>query len=182
MKLLSIKKITAIGIGTALFIVLSYLIIPTGVPNTSIQPRIAILSFFSIVFGPIVGFSIGILGHALADALQWGSVWWSWVIADGILGLLIGLLYKQFDVENTLFNMKKIIYFNIIQVVANIICWALIAPTLDILIYSEPSNKVYLQGLTSVIINSITIFVIGTIIIKYYSKSKAGNNNLTKED
>ena len=116
MKLLSIKKITAIGIGTALFVVLSYLIIPIGIPNTSIQPRIAILSFFSIVFGPIVGFSIGILGHALADALQWGSVWWSWVIADGILGLLIGLFYTKFDIENKIFDIKKMILFNTIEI------------------------------------------------------------------
>ncbi|WP_068449278.1 ECF-type riboflavin transporter substrate-binding protein [Caviibacter abscessus] len=182
MKLLSIKKITAIGIGTALFIVLSYLIIPTGVPNTSIQPRIAILSFFSIVFGPIVGFSIGILGHALADAFQWGSIWWSWVIADGALGLLIGLFYKQLDVENKLFDIKNIIYFNGIQIIANSVCWIFLAPTLDILMYKEPLDKVYFQGIISFIVNSFTVLVIGTIIIKYYSKSKAGNNNLTKED
>ncbi len=182
MKLLSIKKITAIGIGTALFVVLSYLIIPIGIPNTSIQPRIAILSFFSIVFGPIVGFSIGILGHALADALQWGSVWWSWVIADGILGLLIGLFYTKFDIENKVFDIKNMILFNIIQIASNVACWVFIAPTLDIWMYSEPANKVYIQGVASAFVNTITILMIGTIIVKYYSKTKVGSNKLTKED
>ena len=47
-----IKEVVAIGIGTALFVVLTNVQVPFGiVPNTALQSRVAILTFFSAVFG-----------------------------------------------------------------------------------------------------------------------------------
>lgn len=69
-KKFGIKDVVAIGIGTALFIVLTNVQVPLGfIPNTSLQSRVAVLTFFSAVFGPIVGGVIGLVGHALGDAL-----------------------------------------------------------------------------------------------------------------
>ena len=43
-----IKEVVATGIGTALFIVLTNVQIPLGfIPNTSLQPRAALLAFFA---------------------------------------------------------------------------------------------------------------------------------------
>lgn len=50
-----IKEVVAIGIGTALFVALTEIQIPTGIPNTYLQPRMAIMAFLAAVFGPIVG-------------------------------------------------------------------------------------------------------------------------------
>ena len=58
-----IKEVVAAGIGTALFIVLTQVQIPIGIPNTYLQPRMAILAFMSAVFGPVVGAIIGLVGH-----------------------------------------------------------------------------------------------------------------------
>lgn len=69
-----IKEVVAIGIGTALFVALTEIQIPTGIPNTYLQPRMAIMAFLAAVFGPIVGAVVGILGHALGDAMFYGSV------------------------------------------------------------------------------------------------------------
>ena len=45
-----IKEVVAIGIGTALFVVLTNVQVPFGIiPNTSLQSRVAILSFFAAV-------------------------------------------------------------------------------------------------------------------------------------
>ena len=61
-----IKEVVAIGIGTALFVVLSNVSVPFGVvPNTSLRASVAVLTFFSAVFGPIVGGAVGLIGHAL---------------------------------------------------------------------------------------------------------------------
>ena len=54
------------------------------------QPRAAVLAFLAAVFGPVVGGIIGLLGHALGDALFYGGVWWSWVFPDAIFGILVG--------------------------------------------------------------------------------------------
>jgi len=67
-----IKEVVAAGIGTALFIVLTEVQIPVGIPNTYLQPRMAILAFMSAVYGPIVGTIIGLVGHVLGDChLLW---------------------------------------------------------------------------------------------------------------
>ena len=92
------KTIVAIGIGTALFVILGrFASIPTGIPNTSIETNYAFLALISSIFGPIAGLFIGLIGHALKDAISYGSVWWSWVIVSAFVGFGIGLFYKHFQ-------------------------------------------------------------------------------------
>ena len=105
MKKFGIKEVVATGIGTALFIVLTEVQIPLGIiPNTSMQPRAAVMAFLAAVFGPVVGGIIGLLGHALGDALFYGGVWWSWVFPDAIFGILVGLFAKSFEIKAGGFN------------------------------------------------------------------------------
>lgn len=74
-KKFGIKHVVAMGIGTALFVVLTNVQIPVGfIPNTALQTRAAVLAFFSAIFGPVVGGAIGLIGHALGDAVFYGSV------------------------------------------------------------------------------------------------------------
>ncbi len=90
MKNNSIKTVVATGIG-ALFVVIGHLInIPTFVPNTSIQLQYAVQSLLAVVFGPVVGFLVGFIGHTLKDSLTYGP-WWSWILASGVFGLVVGL-------------------------------------------------------------------------------------------
>lgn len=102
-----IKEVVAIGIGTALFVALTEIQIPTGIPNTYLQPRMAIMAFLAAVFGPIVGAVVGILGHALGDAMFYGSVWWSWVFPDGLVGLVVGLFAAKYAVKEGGFDKKS---------------------------------------------------------------------------
>ena len=67
--LFSIKDVVAIGVG-ALFVVIAMLQIPAPAPNTSIQLQYALQALFSVVFGPIVGFLIGLIGHAIRTLCQ----------------------------------------------------------------------------------------------------------------
>ncbi len=71
--------------------------------------------------------------------------------------------------------------FNLIQIIANGVAWFLVAPTLDILIYSEPANKVYLQGVIGGISNMVTVGVLGTILIANYAKTRIQKGSLRKE-
>jgi energy-coupling factor transport system substrate-specific component len=183
MKKFGIRSVVAIGIGTALFIVLSYVSIPLGfIPNTSIQPRIALLAFLSAIYGPIVGGAVGLLGHALADAFQYGSVWWSWVFPDALFGILMGVFATKYKIEEGGFEKKQAILFNVTQVAANAIAWIGLAPILDILIYAEPSNKVFTQGAFAFIGDILTVGVLGTLLAITYSKIKSKSSSLNKED
>ncbi|MBR4832522.1 MAG: ECF-type riboflavin transporter substrate-binding protein [Butyrivibrio sp.] len=179
-----IKEVVALGIGTALFVVLTTVQIPlVVVPNTALQPRMAILAFFSAVFGPLVGAGIGLVGHALGDAIFYGSVWWSWVFPELIVGAGIGALANSFAVKEGKFtNVKNIVVFNIAQVVANAIAWIIAAPVFDILIYSEPANKVFAQGMFAFLGNIIIIGILGTLLIFVYSKVVGGSSDLEAEE
>lgn len=178
-----IKEVVATGIGTALFVALTEVQIPLGfIPNTALQPRAALLAFFAAVFGPVVGGIIGLLGHALGDALFYGSVWWSWVFPDAILGIIIGLFAAKFAIKEGGFDKKAIVLFNVVQVLANAVSWIVLAPVLDIVIYAEPANKVFAQGFFAFLGNVIITAILGTLIAVGYTKVGAKSSSLKKED
>ena len=181
-KKLSIKTIVAIGIGAAVFMILGrFGSIPSGIPNTNIETSYAFLALMAVLYGPIAGVSIGFIGHALKDLVFYGQPWFSWIIASATVGLIIGLAWNKLKVNDGEFQKKEIIIFNIYQVIANIIAWILIAPTLDIVIYAEPANKVYLQGIVAAISNSITVGILGTILVYTYAKSRVKKGSLDRE-
>lgn len=181
-KKLSIKTIVAIGIGAAVFMILGrFGSIPTFIPNTNIETSYAYLALMSIVYGPLAGFLIGIIGHGLKDLVFYGSPWISWVIASGIVGLIIGLMWRILDLESG-FGIKKIILFNVTQVIANILAWFFVAPGLDVIIYLEPANKVFLQGMIGGVSNMITVGILGTLILSTYSKTKIKTGSLRIEE
>lgn len=182
MKNISIKTVVATGIGAALFVVVGLVInIPTFVPNTSIQLQYAVQALLAVVFGPFAGFFSGFIGHAIKDSVTYGA-WWSWIIASGVFGLIIGVFKSRFRVEEGVFTGKDILLFNVIQVVANVICWGLVAPVLDIVIYKEPVEKLFAQGLMAGIVNSITVAIGGTILLAVYAKTQVQQNSLSKEE
>jgi energy-coupling factor transport system substrate-specific component len=181
-KVLSIKTVVAIGIGAAVFIILSrFGSIPTGIPNTNVETSYAFLALMSLLYGPAAGLLIGLIGHTIKDAVFYGAPWFSWIISSGVVGLLIGLAASRINLRDGEFGGKAIISFNIIQVITNSIAWFLIAPTLDILIYAEPVNKVYIQGLVAGAANIVTIGVLGTLLAIAYAKTRPKKGSLTRE-
>ncbi|HFI0355263.1 TPA: ECF-type riboflavin transporter substrate-binding protein [Streptococcus suis] len=181
MKNNSIRTVVATGIGAALFVVIGLLInIPTFVPNTSIQLQYAVQSLLSVVFGPLVGLLVGFIGHALKDSLQYGP-WWSWILASGVYGLVVGFIKNRLRIAEGIFTGKDIFLFNGVQVAANVLAWGVIAPVLDILIYSEPANKVFTQGLVAGIANSVTVAIAGTLLLVVYARTQTQNNSLSKD-
>ena len=182
-KTLSIRTIVAIGIGSAVFLILGrFASIPTGIPNTEIQTAYAFLALMAVLYGPLAGASIGFIGHTLKDITAYGSPWFSWIIASAVVGLIIGFSVKALKLQDGYFGKKQLILFNLFQVIANGMAWGIVAPTLDILIYAEPSNKVYIQGAVSGISNIITIGVLGSILLASYTKTRIQTGSLKLED
>lgn len=179
---LSIKTIVAIGIGAAVFMILGrFGSIPSGIPNTNIETCYAFLALMAVLYGPVAGVAIGFIGHGLKDLVFYGSPWFSWVIASAAVGLIIGLAWKKLKVNEGEFGKKEMIVFNIYQIIANAIAWLLVAPTLDIVIYAEPANKVYLQGAVAGASNAITVGILGTILLYTYSKTRVKKGSLDRE-
>jgi energy-coupling factor transport system substrate-specific component len=154
--------------------------LPSGVPNTNLNLAAAIIAIFAAIFGPVAGLFIAFIGHTITD-LTWGGVWWSWVIADGAFGLLVGLFRKFYGIETGGFGVKNCIVFNVIQIAANAVCLIGIAPALDILIYQEPADKVFVQGLVAAGLNAAVILILGSILAFGYSKTRTKAGSLKAE-
>lgn len=178
----STRTIVATGIGAAIFTLLfMYVKVPSPIPETSFQTAYGLSAFFAVLFGPIAGGLIAFIGHALSDAVQYGSPWWSWVIASGVSGVIFGFAYKRTQVEAGEFKGKDIITFNVIQVIGNVIAWVIVAPVLDILIYQEPANLVFTQGITAALMNAVSAGVIGTLLLVAYAATRTKKGSLSKQ-
>jgi len=180
--LFSTKAIVATAIGAALFFVLGkFVAIPTGVPNTNFSLQYGVLSFFAVLYGPVCGALVGFIGHWLIDLTAGWGVWWSWVIASGVTGLIAGLAFNKVDLAKGKFGKKEIIAFVIFNVVAYLVSWALVAPVGDILIYSEDASYVFTQGFVSAGLDLVVGLVVGGALATAYSKTIAKDSSLDKE-
>ncbi|MCM0583413.1 ECF-type riboflavin transporter substrate-binding protein [Weissella diestrammenae] len=156
--------------GTLLFFCLmSALSMSTGVVRTQINFAEAWLAFITALFGPIIGLLVALIGHALHDSVILGGIWWSWVIADGLFGLLLGLATQRLDLVRGTLTRQKLLYFNIWQLLANLIAWGVIAPLGDILIYGETLKSAFVQGLTAVVVNFGVIAIFGSLMLVAYN-------------
>ena len=182
MKKFSVKTIVAIGIGAALFFVLGrFVAIPSPVPNTSISVQYGLLAFLSVVYGPIAGALVGFIGHTLIDFSYGWGVWWSWVIASAVFGLLVGLGAKLLKMNEAEMGLIGLLKFNIVQIVSHVICWGGVAPVLDILMYNEPLDKLFAQGLVAGTSNAVTTAIVGSLLCVAYAATKTKAGSLTKE-
>ena len=182
MKKFSVKTIVAIGIGAALFFVLGrFVAIPSPVPNVSICVQYGLLAFMSVVYGPIAGALMGLIGHAFIDFSYGWGIWWSWVIASGVFGLLMGFAGKLLKMEEAELGKKGLIKFNLAQIVVHAISWILVANVLDVLMYSEPLDKIIVQSLMSTAGNAVTTAVVGSLLCIAYAATKTKAGSLSKE-
>ena len=174
------KTVVATALGAALFLVLFFYVkVPSPVSNTNFQIAYGLTTFFGALFGPISGFLVGFVGHALNDALTGYGVWWSWVIASGVAGFISGLAYKTFDLDH---GEKPGIWFFVLNIVAHLIAWWIIAPGLDVLIYSESPSYVFLvQGPVAFVIDCVSALVVGSILVYAYSATRSHKDSLDKE-
>ena len=180
--LFSTKTIVATGLGAALFMVLFMFVkVPSPVPETNLQIAYGISAFFAAVFGPVAGFLIAFIGHALSDFISYGSPWWSWVVASGVSGLIAGFAYFKIDTENGECSSKDLITFNLFAIIGCAVAWVVIAPLLDVVIYGEPMNLVITQGLVAFVMDAIVSCVVGSVLLIAYSKTKTSQGSLTKE-
>ena len=175
------KTLVATGLGAALFTILfMYVKVPSWIPETQIQVAYGISAFFGALFGPIAGGLIAFIGHFISDSVQYGSAWWSWVIASGLAAFIGGLSHLFLRIDEGIFGKKDIVRFVIFQVVGNVIAWLIVAPILDIIIYAEPVTLSFVQGAFAAITNAIASAVVGSLLLIAYGKTRASKGSLSK--
>jgi len=82
-------------VGTLLYAALTipFNQIPGGGDLIAVKPTVAIPMLLGIVFGPITGFVVGLIGNILSDFVSFGGFFWNWEIGNGLLGVIPGIAY-----------------------------------------------------------------------------------------
>ena len=88
----------------------------------------------------------------------------------------------KLKIDDGEFETKGIVTFNIGQIIAHVVSWIVVAPVLDILMYQEPANKVFVQGAVSAGVNIITTGIIGTLLCLAYAKAIPKKGSLKEEE
>ena len=123
-------QLIAMVVGASLYAAAGYFSFVAQVPGTDgvyIRPAFAILPFFGIVFGPIVGFVTGFAGNMAADqATGYGFLtapWWH--IATGMVGLVAALMVGRLR-SNHLWIENRIELAAAVGVCATVIGFAMV--------------------------------------------------------
>ena len=173
-----IKQMVATAIGAAIFFLLARFLSFPIFANTTLTLQYAVLGFFAVVFGPIAGLLIGFIGHTLTD-LAWGwGMWWSWIIASGVVGLGSGFILRGINVEEGEFETRHCVRFIVGSLIVHAVAWGLVAPLLDILMYAEPADKVFTQGLIAGLGNFAFTAIVGSLLLIGYARTRVKTGSL----
>lgn len=182
MKKFGVKSVVASAVLAALvFVMIRFLAIPTPLPNTTLSIYAAVSAFFSVLFGPVVGFLGTFIGDLLVDVTAGWGIWWTWIIPTGLYGLLMGLGCKKIDLEDGVFGKKETVRFIVCSLICCAICWGVLCPLGDVVVYAEPAAKVIGQGLCVGVSGFVSTAVIGTILCKAYASTRAKKGSLKKD-
>lgn len=169
----TVKRIGTIAAGSVLFFLLGrYVTIPSPIPTVNICVQYGLLAFLAVVCGPLTGSITGLIGHILID-LSGGQMFWSWILATTAFGGLLGVLANVTRLDPAHRDREMLVHFNLCQVATHVVCWAGIAPVLDILFYNENMDTIFAEGLTAALSNAVTTAIVGSSMLAIYAVLKA---------
>ena len=169
----TVKQIGTIAAGSVLFFLLGrYVTIPSPIPTVNICVQYGLLAFLAVVCGPLTGSITGLIGHILID-LSGGQMFWSWILATAAFGGLLGVLANVTRLDPAHRDREMLVHFNLCQVATHVVCWAGIAPVLDILFYNENMDTIFAEGLTAALSNAVTTAIVGSSMLAIYAVLKA---------
>lgn len=156
-----------VGSSLVMMLAMRYLSIPVLYFGIRVQFAYGILVLISVLYGPALGTSAAFIGHYLSDTLM-ESVWLSWILCSALLAGVFTISVSKKRLNQGIFTRNDAIRFNVIQVAGNLVIWGLLAPTLDVFMYSEATSKVFTQGWAAGLANALTVGLVGSLLIMIY--------------
>ena len=108
--------------------------LPLGIGEQRIAFEFAILGLAAAAFGPLPGIGVGFIGMLILNFLL-GRLWWSEIVAAMLMGSIIGLCCRTMSLLDSGFEPRSLLTYAGYAGAACVLCWVLICPTLDTLIY-----------------------------------------------
>lgn len=181
---MSAKTVVLIALGAALYGIGGLPVFSVPVfANTSLKPAMAVLALFAALYGPVVGFLVGFIGHWVTDLFAGYGVWLSWVLGSGIVGAVIGLfpLLNRGRLDEGLFGRRDLFLLVLLAFGGNGLGYGCSA-ILDYLLYAEPLAKVLVQLVIIAVGNSLLIAVVGYYILNAVAHRNRLGTNLVEAE
>ncbi len=166
------------------FLVSTFIQIKTGYPHIDIHFRYALLSFISLIGGPVAGGCTGLFGHLLGQAYKHNSLISGWILGSGILGFLQGYaisrsidkdatlagtwvpLRTRFEkIRHVLSRRKFHAYYIAIVVITNFVVWPLMVPVLEVILNGADFKTQMINGFYAALSDSLVSIVVTELYI-----------------
>ncbi|MBN1486403.1 MAG: PAS domain S-box protein [Anaerolineae bacterium] len=150
------NKILAMSIGAILYAVLSWTTNVIRLPSISfVSLRLSVVTpiFLGLAYGPMVGFFTGAMGNILGDAIAGWGVYPIWDMANGLMGLVPGLIWLFPEYQKA--NRK--LYFITSGALIIIISTALFFPKIDN-VWGGPTPLAWTPILGSILLINVLVY------------------------
>ena len=140
--------------------------------------RIVVLAIVSALFGPVVGFTVGISGTLMVCFITYGNAEVVQIVADAIFSTIIGMHADKYGVLTGKFTGIKLLDFNMVLLMANIFCSIIFPPISILLIFGGNLTDIVMTGIKAAFSNSLATGVVCTIlfwIISQYMYKRNSN-------
>jgi energy-coupling factor transport system substrate-specific component len=177
---ISAKTVVLIAIGAALYGIGGLPMF--GIPifaNCTLKPAMAVLALFAILYGPLVGFFVGLIGHWVTDLFAGWGIWFTWELGSGVVGLIMGMYpyLTKFSLERGVFTTKNFVLYGVLAFLSNSLGYGMSA-YFDVVLYASPVNKEVAQLVIIAVSNTVVMVVIGRFILNSLAKRKQQSYNL----
>lgn len=156
-ELKTVRKLVLLAILFALQLVVGLITIPSGFANLGIGLSFVIFALIGMLYGPIVGLTIGFFSDILGFIIQPNGVFFfGYVLSAMLSGFVYGMCFYRTKVTFTKCLLSRLIVNIIINVILGSIWWWIISDrsfslTDYMLFISLPKNLIYLLPQTVIL-------------------------------
>ena len=154
------KTITYLGMGIALYVVLSYTVKIPLINQIRTDFGYLVFGVFLCIYG-VEGTIVGVLGCIISNLLYSGTFPIGWAMGQLFIGLVCGSLFKK--TENTAFRV-------LIACVSVFIGIGVIKTLVESLLFNLPLAAKFIRGLVASVADAVP-FVAGIILSKKVQKA-----------
>lgn len=149
--------------GALLYFSLGNLIHLPAIFGFSFRFEFALLGMLAVVYGPITGLCVAVLGELLLAAAG-GGFWWSVIAASAFVGFGTGVACNGRFRRDGGFSGRVLGLYIIGGLVVHAIAWVVVCPALDLLFYRESLDNLLQRGMAQTIANLLVALVPGSLV------------------
>ncbi len=150
--------------------------IHTAFENLRITYAEPFLVFVSTVAGPIFGAITGILGQLILQVRE-GVLDWPMTGCTALTCLAIGFFTRSLEIDKGIFEKKEMFFFNRVQIITNLIVWALIYPAAAWYFKRTDLLNILRDGVYITVHNVISCALLSTLFLAVYARTRITPEN-----